>query len=439
MASTTHAVPRPGGDLSVTIVADDLSGATDSAVACAKRGLNTVVALVDTGDFGAEAVAFEADTRRLTGDAAAAETARFVRAHAKARGGLLYKKVDSTLRGHVGLETAALLHALRDPPHCASGRRTIAVVAPAFPALGRTTLDGRQHLNGVPLEDTELWRLEGLTGTASLLDMMSSCDLESKLVPIETVRHGAHAIRAAMTDVAGQTDVLVCDAETDQDLAAVAQASLKIGADLIWVGSGGLIGHLLDAVGVSRPRASLPQLVASEGPLLFVVGSQSSVSRRQAERLAEEDVIAFTIEETMLDDRAAHATSLAARLSAALAAEKDVLVLSTLKAAPWRNDAFCTTLRDLIAPHAGRIGGVFATGGETARAVLMGMGILALRPIAEVERGIPLSVAVGPRRLPVITKAGAFGDVATMLNCRRVLREGSLPAPSPAPQVEVRP
>ncbi len=437
MGSITHAVPRRDGDLSVTIVADDLSGATDSAVACAKRGLNTVVALVDTG-CEAEAVAFDADTRRLTGDAAVAEMARFVRAHAKARSGLLFKKVDSTLRGHVGLEIAALLHALRDPPHHGPGRRTIAVVAPAFPALGRTTHHGRQHLRGAPLENTELWRLEGLTGSASLLDMMSSCDLENTLVPIETVRHGAHAIRAAMTDASGQTDVLVCDAETDEDLVAVAQASLKIGVDLVWVGSAGLIGHLLDAVGISRPRANLPQFVASAGPLLFVVGSQSSVSHRQAERLTAEDVIAFTIEGTMLDHDAAHGSGLATRLSAALAAGKDVLLLSTPKAAAWRPDAFCTMLRALIAPHAGHIGGVFATGGETARAVLMGMGIMALRPIAEVERGIPLSVAVGPRRFPVITKAGAFGDVTTMVNCRRILREGGLLAPLAAPHTEVQ-
>jgi D-threonate/D-erythronate kinase len=93
------------------------------------------------------------------------------------------------------------------------------------------------------------------------------------------------------------------------------------------------------------------------------------------------------------------------------------------------------TLRDLIAPHAGRIGGLFATGGETARVVLTGMGITSLRPIAEIERGIPLSIAVGARPLPVITKAGAFGDATTMLNCRRVLRECNstaiLPALSP--------
>jgi hypothetical protein len=88
---------------SVIIIADDLSGATDSAVACAERGLDTVVALGKTDGFGAaEAIAFDADTRRLTSDAAAAETARRVRTHAKARGGLLFKKVDSTLRGPSG-------------------------------------------------------------------------------------------------------------------------------------------------------------------------------------------------------------------------------------------------------------------------------------------------------------------------------------------------
>jgi uncharacterized protein YgbK (DUF1537 family) len=381
VASIIQAARRRNGKSSVTIIADDLSGATDSAVACAERGLITMVALCDAGGFGAaEAVAFDADTRRLTGDAAAAETARFVRAHAKEGGRLLFKKVDSTLRGHVGREIAALLDALRDRPEDASGRRTIAVVAPAFPALGRTTLHGRQHLNGVPLEDSELWRREGLTGSTSLLDVMRCSNLRSKLVPIETVRHGDHAICAAMTDLAGQTDVLLCDAETDEDLAAVAQASLKIDINRVYVGSAGLIGHLLDAADVSQPRAHLPQLVSPAGPLLFVVGSQSSVSRRQAERLAAEDVLVLTIEGTMLDDDAAYAAGLADRLTAALVSARDVMVLSAAKAVPSRRDAsaFSTMLGNLIAPHAGRIGGLFATGGETARAVLMGMGITAI-------------------------------------------------------------
>src|SRR5215813_10027675 len=182
-------------DPSVIIIADDLSGATDSAVACAERGLNTVVALGETDDFdAAQAIAFDADTSRLTRDAAAAETARLVRAHTKGGGGLLFKKVDSTLRGHIGPEIAALLDARRRLPGRVSGLRTIIVLAPAFPALGRTTVQGRPYLNGIPLEETELWRREGMARSTSLLDMMNCSGLESDLVPLGTIRAGAHAI-----------------------------------------------------------------------------------------------------------------------------------------------------------------------------------------------------------------------------------------------------
>ena len=303
MGFTTNASRQGDSKLSVMIIADDLSGATDSAVACAERGLETVVVLGETSDPGtAEAIAFDADTRRLTSDAAAAETAGFVRTHAKARGGLLFKKVDSTLRGHVGPETAALLNARRHLIARPSGERTIAVFAPAFPALGRTTVNGRQHLNGIPLEETELWQREGIAGGASLLDMMSRADLESKLLPIETIRSGTNSIRAAMTDAAEQADVLICDAETEEDLAALAQASLEIAVDPVWAGSAGLIGHLLDAADVSRQKPTLAQPVLSAGPLLFVVGSLSSVSRRQAERLAKEDVVVLAIEAAMFNN-----------------------------------------------------------------------------------------------------------------------------------------
>jgi D-threonate/D-erythronate kinase len=429
MAPIRDRASNQKGQTVVAIIADDLSGATDTAVACVERGLRTVVALGETGDLGAaEAIAIDADTRRLTSDAAAAEMARHVRAHVTACGGLLFKKIDSTLRGHIGPEVAALLNARRHVTGRASGQRTIAVLAPAFPALGRTTVNGHQHLDGVPLEETELWRCEGITGSASLLDMMNRSGLESRLVPIETVRRGAGSIRAAMTDAAKQVDVLVSDAETEEDLAALARASLEIGGDPVWVGSAGLIGHLLDAADVSRQITNIPEPGLSAGPLLFVVGSLSSVSRRQAERLSKEDVVVLPIDSNV------GPTALADLLASTLAAGKDVLLQSTPKAVLSRPDAvaLCAALGELVAPHVWHIGGLFATGGETARAVLTGMGVKTLRPVTEIERGIPLSVAGGPRPFPVITKAGAFGNLATMLNCRRILHECHLATFSPA-------
>jgi 4-hydroxythreonine-4-phosphate dehydrogenase len=283
------------------------------------------------------------------------------------------------------------------------------------------------------LEHTELWQRQTIADNASLLDMMSRSSLKSELVPIETVRAGARAISAAMTDVADRIDVLVCDAQTEEHLAALAQASLDIDLDPVWAGSAGLIGHLLDAAELSRQRRGLPQFSSFAGPLLFVIGSRSSVSRRQAELLAAEDIVVLTIGEPTFDDVTADISD---RFARAMAAGKDVLVMSTEASSPGLDaDRLTTVLRELIVPHAGRIGGLFATGGETARVVLTSMGITSLRPVAEIERGIPLSIAVGTRSLPVITKAGAFGDARTMLNCRRVLREcnatGTLKALSP--------
>jgi len=62
------------------------------------------------------------------------------------------------------------------------------------------------------------------------------------------------------------------------------------------------------------------------------------------------------------------------------------------------------------------------TGGDTAGAVLAQLGVHALRLVAEVEPGVPLGMTVGPLALPFVTKAGAFGDEATLARCLARLR-----------------
>ena len=58
---------------------------------------------------------------------------------------LIYKKIDSTLRGNIGVELDAIIDELD---------LEAAIIAPSFPAAGRTTLNGRVFVNGVPLEET---------------------------------------------------------------------------------------------------------------------------------------------------------------------------------------------------------------------------------------------------------------------------------------------
>lgn len=60
--------------------------------------------------------------------------------------------------------------------------------------------------------------------------------------------------------------------------------------------------------------------------------------------------------------------------------------------------------------------GLFATGGETACALLTRLGVHGIRLLEEVEPGVPLGITQGAVRIPVMTKAGAFGHDRSLLN-----------------------
>ena len=116
------------------MIADDLSGAADCAVSCAVQGLRTVVQLSETSSSEpAQVLAIDAATRSMSADRAAATVERIVARYEHAPGRVLFKKLDSLLRGHIGPELAAM-RCGRTP--------AVIVMAPALPAQGRTTIDG---------------------------------------------------------------------------------------------------------------------------------------------------------------------------------------------------------------------------------------------------------------------------------------------------------
>ncbi|MBA2448810.1 MAG: four-carbon acid sugar kinase family protein, partial [Chloroflexi bacterium] len=92
--------------MTLAILADDLTGACDAAAPFAAQGLVTVVVLDPLGGaaprFDDVVVrAIDADTRRLSFRRAAARTVAVAELERTGGARSLYKKVDSTLRGHV--------------------------------------------------------------------------------------------------------------------------------------------------------------------------------------------------------------------------------------------------------------------------------------------------------------------------------------------------
>ena len=226
----------------VAIIADDLTSAADGAAPFVARGRAALVGRGRVPGPARDVLAVDCGSRSADRSQAAARVRDLTTRLADCD--VLYKTVDSTLRGHITAELDACFEA--------SGRRTL-VFAPAFPAAGRTTIGGIQLVDGVPVSESVYGRDPVHPARQSAL---------ADLVP--------RAIR----------NVILLDASSQEELDAQV-ASLPAPESILWVGSPGMASALARRlVPSARPAESI---VATEGDVLVVVGSANPRSHRQAE------------------------------------------------------------------------------------------------------------------------------------------------------------
>ncbi|WP_299841779.1 four-carbon acid sugar kinase family protein [uncultured Paracoccus sp.] len=121
----------------VLIIADDLTGALDSGSAFAMRGHATRVLLDAAGlpaalaDPDLQVIAIATGTREVP-VAEAAQTVHRIAETAAGFDGILFKKIDSRMKGHIAAELAALRGVFPLP----------VLAVPAIPRLGRLVVDG---------------------------------------------------------------------------------------------------------------------------------------------------------------------------------------------------------------------------------------------------------------------------------------------------------
>ena len=414
----------------MVVIADDLTGAADCAASSAASGRSAVVLLHSAEHQQSHAawpdndiLCIDTNSRSLSDERGAELISRFVgmcdSLNADCPGYVLYKKIDSTLRGNVAGEIAALLNARRSINPGAT--RLSILMAPALPTQGRTTVGGRLIVHGVPLEKTDVWQCEASTAQSDIVQLLADTGLSCELVGINTVRSCLNRLQRAIMQSTERVDVVVCDAETDDDLRAIAKASLGNSSITALVGSGGLATHIPQAIGIA-PHTNPRPLNFASGATLFVVGSAASVTRQQT-RLLESipDVATFRATPAVLHK----SPMMCAQIVQTLQSSRDVLiVVDGGEHCSTHGGQFLTqALSDLVSRCAQFLGALVATGGETARAVLDALGIQRLRLLGEVEAGLPFSVADGwARALPVITKAGTFGSPQALVRCREFLR-----------------
>ena len=400
---------------SVAIVADDLTGAADTGVGFCRSGRAAAVtwAGLPLSSVAAEVLAVDTQTRASDASTARATVTQVVRSMRDLGARTLYKKVDSTLRGHVGVEVDAALSSWYPD--------SIALVAVAFPRTGRTTINGQVLVGG-----------ERLAGPG-IVDLLRQAGLATTHLDLRTVRDGSIAAAVSAGRSAG-VRAFVCDCGVDADLAAIARAGATLGREVVWVGSGGLAAELPAFLGPAPPCGWPPATVAT-GPVLLAVGSRSAIAREQAARVEDAGVVRIEVPARGDPLDPALAEAVAGRLVRHLRSGHDVLLtLATGRDTDDLQDTDNTystdntddlgparRLGELLRPHADLVGGLVATGGDTATAILRAWDTTALRLVGEVEAGVPLSVSVAPKPVPVVTKAGAFGTPDALVHARAKL------------------
>jgi len=212
---------------------------------------------------------------------------------------------------------------------------------------------------------------------------------------------------------------MVCDAETDADLMAIALAGLHASAPIVWVGAGGL-AHVVARALPAASQAAPPRRQHIRGPILAVVGSMTSVAQAQAQRVAAEGVTHVRVLPADITGM-----TLPMRVNAALDRSEDVLVtIETPVPVEGEGQAHLVSqLGAALAPSVLRcVGGLVLTGGDTATGMLQALECTGLDLVAEIEPGVVLSTTAGPRAWSVVTKSGSFGVSATLATAVRYLR-----------------
>ncbi|CAA9459285.1 MAG: hypothetical protein AVDCRST_MAG25-604 [uncultured Rubrobacteraceae bacterium] len=386
----------------IAVIADDLTGAADTGVQLVRAGYRTAVAFHGSPvppSGGLDAVVVDTDSRAMPAGFAAR---RVVEAAHEVRGSrFVYKKIDSTLRGPLAAELAAALGA--------TGRET-AVVAPAFPAAGRTTEGGVQLVRGVPVHETE-----ARDDPRNPVHEAHLPTLLEGVGPVVSLSTGEIRDPAAVRRALSHARCVVADAGDDADLEALVRA-VPDPAGVLWTGSAGL------ALALGRVHPGPQDAEASPLPrpverVLVVVGSLSGASRGGLRRMAEEGYETVPVAPGGRGEVEGAVSALKRALSGRHAA------LYSPEDRGGDSGAVVEALAGVVARLAeeGSFDALALTGGETAVGVARGLGGSGILLAGEVGAGIPVGTLVGPRPYPVVTKAGGFGGDGTLLEILEAL------------------
>jgi D-threonate/D-erythronate kinase len=384
------------------IIADDLTGATDVASAFAVEGFTARVILDWSWipSLKCDVVVLTTDSRCHPPVSAGRKVEEAVQLLASHSIELIYKKIDSTLKGNLVAEIDAISEVTKRP----------IVLCPANPTQGRTLIDGRIHVRGDTLNLVDILKQQGCRATIVVKQPIASFPM----APAKALDFAEEVLADASGYQEGATGCayVIADAQSDSHLDAIVAIAARSGHHPLLVGSAGLAAAIARHLHRLHRGSSTLELdcsdrhvqalksINSNRPTLLVIGSSNPVTLHQVKTLVASGQ----------------------GIECGLSADQGSAILHGLTSGhsvavkvPMEHRETTTIAIDMQAIvrllEYGAAGSLLLSGGDTAQLFLDQLCSQAIDVLGEILPGLAVGKLIGGRAdgLTLVTKPGGFG------------------------------
>ena len=417
------------------IIADDLTGANDTALQFHLHGANTQILLnceVEPLNIkGTQTWALSTESRNETPEEAyhCVKKATQVLVE-KLKPDFFYKKIDSTVRGNIAIEVLAMLEVLE---------WDAAVIIPAFPAEGRVTIGGYHVLKGIPIERTEMARDPHSPIRESHLPTLLKSQLDESYehlvgsIELKTVMKGAGPILIKLNElIKSGKKLIVMDAVSTTDIEQIILATDKSDYNILPTGTAAT-AQVLSDLWYSDTEPNQINKTIPELPKLIVSGSATEITAKQIKRLEESDEFDDTlfIEVNLKSIIGWEFDEITERIVNNLVQNNIVIVHTSnlitdfdgfseeLLDADLTKQSLACLITDYLAELTKQVTArkefiLITLGGETSYKCCEAIGATQLQLVDEVAPAIALSLDHNARW--IITKSGNLGGINTLID-----------------------
>lgn len=404
------------------VIADDITGALDTGVQFASKGIDTKI-IINIDDFfckniESQVLVIDAETRHMDKEEAYNNIYKIVKRAKEIGYSIIYKKTDSALRGNIGSELEALLNA---------SNKQILPFIPAYPKMNRVTKQGFHYINKIPVAQTEfgkdLFEPVKSSNIAEIIGYQSS--VETKSINVDYVDYNE------ILDYSDKA-IAIFDAQTDDDMLKIAKFLRTNNLLSIMAGCAGFAAVLSEALKTSNSKKPLVYLPNN---FFMICGSLNPITKKQIEVAKTLSFEVFTLNYKQLLNISIWNTeegiNLIDCIKRALKDAKPVIVdtedtnelYTYINTCKHSNHHYLdrAKIRLLIVEILGELAKrvlsevpntlLMITGGDTLLGFLKQINCTELDPIEEISPGIVLSkMFIKGRTQYLISKSGGFGE-----------------------------